>query len=95
MKNKFYEFSEPYHALLSTSNPIKAIEKYKENVSGEDVDDDELVFKEVTYETALSKAYEEVLDNAKDYSKLKKLATKLAKLELSKGDLILIDKSLL
>ena len=95
MKNKFFEFSEPYFALLGAPNSATAIDIYKKQVSGVDTDDQDIVFKQVTYFYTLSKVKEEILDNASSYDSMLKTADKIAKNELNKSAIFLINYNLI
>ncbi|MFT8557739.1 MULTISPECIES: hypothetical protein [Liquorilactobacillus] len=93
---KFYEFEEPYYALIKASNEKEAIKKYLKEVCEDD--EDEREFHEITFEQAIEKAESAIVEEPQDFfenwdSMITDKAVKL--LKENNLSTILIDSSLI
>ncbi|MFT8392782.1 MAG: hypothetical protein ABF624_02070 [Liquorilactobacillus ghanensis] len=62
---KFYEFEEPYYALIKASNEKEAIKNYLKEVCEDD--EDERKFHEITFKQAIEEVKSAIAEEPQDF----------------------------
>lgn len=92
---KFYEFEEPYCALIKANNKKEAIKKYTTEVCEDD--EDEIEFHQITFEEAEREVKSAIYESSQDFfDDWDSMITDMAKKFLKKDNAIkLLDNSLM